>query len=88
LLAIRSSRLINRAAVEELNQVVRVSGNLNSPKAGRLLKIATGDGMALVFTPTRKRLRNARSRSAALKEHPRLQLRMGFTADRSAVWSM
>ena len=38
------------AAVEELNQVVRASEQFQGAEAaGRLLKIATGDGMALVF---------------------------------------
>src|SRR2546422_8820123 len=38
------------AAVEELNQLVRASGQFQRAEAaGRLLKIATGDGMALVF---------------------------------------
>jgi hypothetical protein len=38
------------AAVEELNQVVRASEQFQKAEtAGRLLKIATGDGMALVF---------------------------------------
>jgi hypothetical protein len=38
------------AAVEELNQVVRASEEFQRAEAaGRLLKIATGDGMALVF---------------------------------------
>ena len=38
------------AAVEELNQIVRVSEQLQRAEAAsRLLKIATGDGMALVF---------------------------------------
>ena len=38
------------AAVEELNQLVRASEQFQRAEAvGRLLKIATGDGMALVF---------------------------------------
>ena len=37
-------------AVEELNQLVRASEQFQlAEAAGRLLKIATGDGMALVF---------------------------------------
>src|SRR5437764_15029062 len=51
------------AAVEKLNQIVRTSEQFQrADSAGRLLKVATGDGMALVFTPVRKRLRNARWR--------------------------
>ncbi len=38
------------AAVEQLNQVGRASAQFQRAKAaGRLLKIPTGDGMALVF---------------------------------------
>jgi len=38
------------AAVEELNQLVRAFEQFQKAEAaGRLLKIATGDGMALVF---------------------------------------
>ena len=38
------------AAVEELTQIVRGSEQFQKAEAaGRLLKIATGDGMALVF---------------------------------------
>src|SRR5437773_593833 len=68
------------AAVEELNQLVRASEQFQRAEAaGRLLKIATGDGMALVFyinpeAPTQCAVEISR----ALKEHPRLQLRMGI----------
>jgi hypothetical protein len=38
------------AAVEELNQIVRASEQFRrADTAGRLVKVATGDGMALVF---------------------------------------
>ena len=38
------------AAVEELNQIVRASQQFQQAEAAnRLLKISTGDGMALVF---------------------------------------
>src|SRR6184192_4129516 len=68
------------AAVEELNQLVRVSDQLQRAEAaGRLLKIATGDGMALVFyTSPEAPAQCAVEISRALKEHPRLQLRMGI----------
>ena len=47
--------------------------------ADRLLKIATGDGMALVFyTSPEAPAQCAVEISRALKEHPRLQLRMGI----------
>jgi TolB-like protein len=67
------------AAVEELNQVVRASDQLQRAEAAdRLLKIATGDGMALVFyTSPEAPAHCALEISRALKEHPRLQVRMG-----------
>src|SRR5437879_3468586 len=68
------------AAVEELNQVVRASEQFQRAEAaGRLLKIATGDGMALVFyTSPEAPAQCAVEISRARKEHPRLQLRMGI----------
>jgi TolB-like protein len=68
------------AAVEELNQVVRASEQFHRAEAAeRLLKIATGDGMALVFyTSPEAPVQCAVEISRALKEHPRLQLRMGI----------
>ena len=68
------------AAVEELNQVVRASEQLQSAEAAsRLLKIATGDGMALVFyTSPEAPAHCAVEISRALKEHPRLHVRMGI----------
>jgi TolB-like protein/class 3 adenylate cyclase/Tfp pilus assembly protein PilF len=67
------------AAVEELNQVVRASEQFQRAEAtGRLLKIATGDGMALVFyTSPEAPAHCALEISRALKEHPRLHVRMG-----------
>jgi TolB-like protein/class 3 adenylate cyclase/Tfp pilus assembly protein PilF len=68
-----------RGAVDELNRVVRVSKQFQKAEAaGRLIKIPTGDGMALVFyTSPEAPLQCAVQISGALKEHPRLQLRMG-----------
>jgi len=68
------------AAVEELNQVVRVSDQLQRAEAAsRLLKIATGDGMALVFYASPEAPAHcALEISRALKDHPRLQVRMGI----------
>src|SRR6476659_1499953 len=67
------------AAVEELNQVVRASEQFQRAEAaGRLLKIATGDGMALVFyTSPEAPAHCAVEISRALKEHSRLHVRMG-----------
>src|SRR6188474_668400 len=68
------------AAVEELNQIVRTSEQFQRAEAaGRLLKIPTGDGMALVFyTSPEAPAQCAVEISRAVKEHPRLQLRMGI----------
>ena len=68
------------AAVEELNQVVRASEQFQRAEAaGRLLKIATGDGMALVFYASPEAPAHcALEISRALKEHPRLPVRMGI----------
>src|SRR5947207_269499 len=68
------------AAVEELNEVVRASEQFQCTEtAGRLLKIATGDGMALVFyTSPEAPAQCAVEITRALKEHSRLQLRMGI----------
>src|SRR5437773_3510600 len=68
------------AAVEELIQVVRGSEQFQKAEAAdRLLKIATGDGMALVFyTSLEAPAQCAVEINRARKEHPRLQLRMGI----------
>src|SRR6202040_2011397 len=68
------------AAVEELNQIVRRSDQFQKAEAAsRLPKIPTGDGMALVFyTSPEAPAQCAVEISSALKEHPRLQLRMGI----------
>src|SRR5436309_5010384 len=68
------------AAIEELNQVVRASEQFQRAEAAsRLLKIPTGDGMALVFyTSPEAPAQCAVEISRVLKEHPRLQLRMGI----------
>jgi len=67
------------AAVEELNGIVRASKQFQEAEAaGRLIKIPTGDGMALVFyTSPEAPAQCAVEVSRILKEHPRLQLRMG-----------
>ena len=68
------------AAIEELNQIVRASEQFQRAEAAsRLLKIPTGDGMALVFyTSPEAPAQCAVEISQALKERPRLQLRMGI----------
>ena len=68
------------AAVEELNRIVRASEQFQRPEAAdRLIRIPTGDGMVLVFyTNPEAPVQCAVEISRALKEHPRLQLRMGI----------
>ncbi len=68
-----------RAVVDELTQVVRSSDQYQKAEAaGRLIKIPTGDGMPLVFyTSPEAPAQCAVEISRGLKEHPRLQLRMG-----------
>src|SRR5437899_3534634 len=68
------------AAVEELNGIVRASKQFQEAEAaGRLIKIPTGDGIALVFyTSPEAPTQCAVEISRILKEHSRLQLRMGI----------
>src|SRR6266853_4044232 len=68
-----------RVVVDELTNVVRSSDQYQSAEAaGRLIKIPTGDGMALVFyTSPEAPAQCAIEISGVLKERPRLQLRMG-----------
>src|SRR5882757_6531593 len=76
-----SKLLINeqRALLETLNSIIRGTDEFRRAEAaGRLIKIPTGDGMALVFyTSPEAPVQCAIEISGALKEHPRLQLRMG-----------
>ena len=69
-----------RAVVDELTEVVRGSDEVRKAEAAeRLIKIPTGDGMALVFyTSPEAPVRCAIELSRALKDHPRLRLRMGI----------
>jgi len=68
-----------RAAVDELNHIVRASDEFQKAEASdRLIKIPTGDGMALVFyTSVEAPVQCAVEISRVVREHPRLQLRMG-----------
>jgi class 3 adenylate cyclase len=68
-----------RAAVDELNDVVRTAEQFQKAEAaGRLIKIPTGDGMALVFyTSLEAPAQCAVEISRTLKEHARVQVRMG-----------
>ena len=67
------------AVIDELTEVVRSSDEYQKAEgAGRLLKIATGDGMALVFyTSPEAPAQCAVEISRQLKHHLRLQVRMG-----------
>ena len=68
-----------RAVVDEMAEVVRSSEQYQKAEtAGRLIKIPTGDGMALVFyTSPEAPAQCAVEISRAIKEHPNLPLRMG-----------
>src|SRR6266700_1337130 len=68
-----------RAAIDELTQGVRTSKQFqNAEAAARLLKIPTGDGMALVFYKSPEEpVECALEISRALKDHPKIRLRMG-----------
>src|SRR6059036_2611168 len=68
-----------RAAIDELTQAVRTTEQFQSAEAAaRLIKIPTGDGMALVFYKSPEEpVECALEISRALKEQPKLQLRMG-----------
>ena len=69
-----------RSAVDELTQIVRATEQFQKAEASdRLVKIATGDGVALVFyTSPEAPVRCAVELSRAVKDHPRLRARMGI----------
>src|SRR6267143_2173984 len=76
-----SKRLTNeqQTLIDQLNQVVRSSEEFqNAEAAGRLIKIPTGDGMALVFykSPAQP-VECALEISRALKTFPEMRVRMG-----------
>ena len=68
------------ASIEELNEIVRLSEQFRKAEAAnRILKIPTGDGMALAFYKSPEEPAHcAFEISRALKGHPRLQIRMGI----------
>jgi TolB-like protein/class 3 adenylate cyclase len=76
-----STLLINeqRALLDALNQIVRGTDEFrNADAAGKLIKIPTGDGMALVFYGSPEEpVECALDISRASKTHPNLPLRMG-----------
>jgi TolB-like protein/Tfp pilus assembly protein PilF len=68
------------ARIEELNEIVRLSEQFRKAEpAKRILKIPTGDGMALVFYKSPEEpAQCAFEVGRALKDNPRLQIRMGI----------
>jgi len=68
------------ARIQELNEIVRQSDQFRKAEAAsRILKIPTGDGMALVFYKSPEEPAQCASEiSGALKSNPRLQIRMGI----------
>src|SRR5213082_2823473 len=76
-----STRLTDeqQALVDQLNQVVRGSDEFQKASAmGRLMKIPTGDGMALIFYNSPEQpVECAVEISRVLRHHPDLPVRMG-----------
>src|SRR5207237_967258 len=76
-----SKLLVNeqREVVHQLNQVVRKTAQFRKSDArGKLISIPSGDGMALVFFESPEEpVQCALEISRALKNHPRVRLRMG-----------
>jgi TolB-like protein/tetratricopeptide (TPR) repeat protein len=66
--------------MSELTRIVRGSARFRQGEAeGKLLRIPTGDGMALVFfTDPEAPIECAMEIAAALKNHPEIRLRMGI----------
>src|SRR6266571_5920997 len=76
-----SKLLVNeqREVVQQLTRVVRRTPQFRkSEAAGKLIRIPVGDGMALVFFETPEEpVQCAMEIARALKNHPRIRLRMG-----------
>jgi TolB-like protein/class 3 adenylate cyclase/Tfp pilus assembly protein PilF len=77
-----SKLLINEQheLLQELNQIVRTNeAFLAAEAAGKLIRLPTGDGMALAFATTPDApVQCALEISKALKSHPELRVRMGI----------
>ena len=69
-----------RDLMAELNRIVRNTARFRKAEAdGKLVRLPTGDGMALVFLDDPEApLECAMEISAATKDHPQLRLRMGI----------
>jgi len=65
--------------LQQLNQVVRSTESFRTAEtSGRLIRVPTGDGMALIFFRSPEEpARCALEISQVLKSHPHIQLRMG-----------
>jgi TolB-like protein/class 3 adenylate cyclase/Tfp pilus assembly protein PilF len=65
--------------LQDLNQIVRNTECFRAAETkGRLIRVSTGDGMALLFFHSPEEpVRCALEISKALQEHPHIQLRMG-----------
>src|SRR5882724_12380623 len=76
-----SKLLVNeqREVLQQLNDVVRSAPQFGkSSSAGKLIRIATGDGMALVFFKSPEEpVHCAMEIAKALKSYPHIRLRMG-----------
>src|SRR5438132_5644071 len=76
-----SKLLVNeqRAVMEQLNQLVRKTPQVRkSDAAGKLIRLPAGDGMALVFFQTPEEpVQCAMEIAKALRNYPRIQVRMG-----------
>src|SRR5437868_3605602 len=76
-----SKLLVNeqREVLEQLNEVVRAAPQFRkSTAAGKLIRIATGDGMALVFFQSPEEpVHCAMEIAKALRNYPHIRLRMG-----------
>src|SRR5438309_5954748 len=77
-----SKLLINEQheLLQELNQIVRTTEAFRAAEAaGKLVRLPTGDGMALAFATTPDApVQCALEISKALKSHPELRVRMGI----------
>ncbi len=71
-----------RELLQLLNEIVRRTPQFQAAEAaGKLVRLPTGDGMALAFfTRTDAPVRCALAISKALKKHPQLRLRMGINS--------
>src|SRR5260370_23488308 len=69
-----------RELFDELNRIVRDTAQFRAAEAsGKLTRLPTGDGMALVFTTSVETpVECALAIARALKQHPRLAIRMGI----------